>query len=199
MRRLWLGRQSTPLSASSACLDLFLRGCFGYLITQSSVNSIQSACRQFRSETQDWPSFAMFHFKSTVKFVDFFSRADYEKRLRIRNARVKSFPLPIYHSEEAADYSTLFFDQVLSVFTGLQFDLLTVEDCFHDPGVNDGWGDGAAHFEFNNVLQSDGWKEVKATGKRPVTIIICALANQTIASLYFPYCGVPDIPTGRGA
>lgn len=38
--------------------------------------------------------------------------------------------------------------------------LINEKDPFHDPGVNDGWGDRGACAAFEGLLKSNGWKEV---------------------------------------
>ena len=124
------------------------------------VNSIQSVCRQFKVETENWLDFVTFHFRSTVNSIDFFSRIDHGKRCEICNARVKAFPLPLKALGCKTGYTTYRFNQALNMFPGLKLSVLTVEDCYHDPGVNDGFGDGGTACELTAILSTDGWKEV---------------------------------------
>ena len=46
------------------------------------------------------------------------------------------------------------------MFPGLQLDRLTVEDCYHDEGINDGWGDTGTYFDVQSLIESDSWKEL---------------------------------------
>jgi hypothetical protein len=48
----------------------------------------------------------------------------------------------------------------LPMFPGLQLDRLTVEDCFHDKGVNDPSADYGTRSELSSLISSNGWKEL---------------------------------------
>ena len=50
------------------------------------------------------------------------------------------------------------FSSVVLLVPALQLDRLTVEDGWHDPGTNDGWGNLGRYGEVEDLLQMKGWK-----------------------------------------
>ncbi|KAH8915924.1 hypothetical protein BT69DRAFT_1288211 [Atractiella rhizophila] len=134
----------------------------GFDIPRSTYNtSILLACRMFHTEASPLllPNITL-HFRNTETLVDSFTKFTPEQIRALRFLRVKAFPFPIYATPNANYYKTHNLSAVLTLFPGLQLDQLIVEDCFHDPGVNDGWGDGGTFVELRSLLRLDGWREL---------------------------------------
>ncbi|KAH8915923.1 hypothetical protein BT69DRAFT_1356139 [Atractiella rhizophila] len=132
-------------------------------VRQSTYNfSSPLTCRRFHAETSPplLPNTHL-HFKSTERMVDCLSKFTSDQIRAIRSLRVKAFPFPLYASPDAFGYKTNDLSDVLSLFPGLQLNQLIVEDCFHDPDVNDGWGDGGTFMELRSLLRFDGWRELQ--------------------------------------
>jgi hypothetical protein len=79
---------------------------------------------------------------------------------RIRHIHVKAFPFPLYATGRVDYYTTYYFSNALSLFPGLHLDCLIVEDCFHGPGLLDGWRDIVTYFDIEALLTCDGWREL---------------------------------------
>ncbi|KAL9121355.1 MAG: hypothetical protein Q9187_002081, partial [Circinaria calcarea] len=78
----------------------------------------------------------------------------------IRYLRVNAFTFPITAPADVRRYTTHPFSVTLSLFPGLQLDLLVVEDCYHDENVNSAWVDIGTCNEISSLVDSDGWKEL---------------------------------------
>ncbi|KAF4629339.1 hypothetical protein G7Y89_g8812 [Cudoniella acicularis] len=102
----------------------------------------------------------LLHFSSTCKFLDCMTDLPADDISQLRYIRTKSFPFPLYADEDAFSYTTYFFGALLPLFPGLQLDLLTVEDCFHDKDVNDGFGDVGTYLDIQELITTKGWKEL---------------------------------------
>lgn len=79
----------------------------------------------------------------------------------IRYLRVKAFPFPVTAPADVPYYTTYPFSDTLSLFPGLQLDLLVVEDCYHyENDVHDAWCDMGTYGDISGLVDSDGWKEL---------------------------------------
>ena len=129
--------------------------------TGSNHTSILTTCRQIHNEAiLLLPPNVSFHFISTEAMLDCLTTLTPELIRRIRHIRVKAFPFPLYASEDASYYTTHDFAAILPIFPGLRLDCLVVEDCYHDEGINDGWGDEGTYFTIQSLIESDGWNEL---------------------------------------
>lgn len=79
---------------------------------------------------------------------------------KLRHIHIKAFPFLLYASRAISYYRTYHFSYALALLPGLKLDCLVVEDCFHDLGANDGWGDIGTYRDIECLLESDGWKEL---------------------------------------
>jgi hypothetical protein len=133
----------------------------GFGSTSSTHTSILRTCRQLHSEAKPLmaPNISL-NFKNTEAMVDCLTTLSAVDIQNIRNIRLKGFPVPLYAKKGAGYYMTYAMSFTLPMFPGLKLDCLTVEDCFHDEGVNGGWGDCGTYFDIESLLKSDGWKEL---------------------------------------
>ena len=132
----------------------------GFESTSSEHTSILRACRQIHNEAKEYilPNITL-HFFSTARMLDCLTAMSPEDISQIRYIRVKGFPFPVYVNEFY--FTTYDFASVLPLFPGLQLDLFTVEDCYHDPG--DGWANDGTYGDINVLLKTSGWKELHYT------------------------------------
>jgi hypothetical protein len=103
------------------------------------------------------------HFKHTEAMVDCLTSLSASEIQNIRHIRLKAFPVPLFPKGEPGYPTTFSMPDMLPIFQGLKLDSLMVEDCYHDEGVNDGWGDMGTYYTIERLLESDGWKELHFT------------------------------------
>ncbi|CAM6123061.1 unnamed protein product [Calypogeia fissa] len=113
------------------------------------------------------------HFESTEAMLDHLTTLPASEIAQIRHIHVKSFPFPLYTHEKRISSTTYDMSETLALFPGLALDLLTVEDPYHDPDVNDGWGDMGTYFDIETLIKSKGWKELHYTS--PTTEFMSSL------------------------
>ncbi|KAH8662914.1 hypothetical protein BGZ60DRAFT_412264 [Tricladium varicosporioides] len=133
----------------------------GFETTSSTNTSLLRTCRHFYKIARPiMLSNITLYFSSTCKFLDCLTTLTSGDIAQLRYIRTKSFPFPLYRDEAYFSYTTHNFSSVLPLFPGLQLDLLTVEDCYHDENVNDGWGDVGTYMDAMSLILSKGWKEL---------------------------------------
>ncbi|KAH6678141.1 hypothetical protein B0J14DRAFT_582033 [Halenospora varia] len=133
----------------------------GFGTTSSTSTSLLRTCRHFYKIARPiMLSNITLHFSSTCKFLDCLTNLTPDDITQLRYIRTKSFPFPLYRDEDFFPYTTHDFSSVLPLFPGLQLDLLTVEDCYHDERVNDGLGDVRTYIDATFLIHSKGWKEL---------------------------------------
>lgn len=102
-----------------------------------------------------------FRFNSTEHLVDLLFSVDQDALQRLRHVSVRGHPFPLYLGPEAPFYTTFQFTTVLQLFPGLQSDTLEVRNTYHEPGTfRDEWGDEAAFHMVQDLIESDGFKEL---------------------------------------
>lgn len=124
---------------------------------------LSTSSRQLREESL--PSYwqnTRFSFQGTKHLVDFLFSIDHGTLSNLRHISVCGFPFPLYpNTEDASGYLTYFFDYVLLLFPGLQLAEFEVKDPYHGAGVDeDGWGHNATYATIENLIQSQGFKEL---------------------------------------
>ena len=124
---------------------------------------LATSCRQLREESLllYWQN-ARFNFRGTKHLVDFLFSIDHATLSNLRHISVCGFPFPLYpNTEDASGYITYSFSYVLSLFPGLQLARLEVKDPYHGNGVDeDGWGNNATYSIVENLIHSQGFKEL---------------------------------------
>lgn len=129
--------------------------------SSSNRTALFLTCRQIHTEAWRFlPLNAQFHFRGTETMLDSLLSVDMSVITRIRHIHVKAFPFPLYATGRVDYYTTYYFSNALSLFPGLHLDCLVVEDCFHGPGLLDGWRDIVTYFDIEALLNCDGWKEL---------------------------------------
>lgn len=154
--------EMAPESASVECSDKSTSDDVdtkppNHVFTQNT--SILRTCRQLYNEAGPLltPNILL-HFASTATMLDTMTTLPPSTIESLRYMRLKSYPFPLRCDDHY--YTTFNMSSTLPMFPGLQLDVLTVEDCFHDPGVNDGWGDCGTYYDIGSLLREDGWKEL---------------------------------------
>jgi hypothetical protein len=122
--------------------------------------SILRTCRQLYKDAAPLlaPNIHL-HFATTAIMLDTLTTLPSSIIEKLRHMRVKAYPFPLRC--DPGYYTTFNMSSTLPMFPGLQLDVLTVEDVYHDPGVNDGWGDCGTYWEVETLLEQDGWKELR--------------------------------------
>lgn len=127
------------------------RNILGILLTSRKI---------FQEAHPAWLQHTTFYFPNTSCFIFFLARLPPQILPRIRHITVKAFPVPLDYPPGSAVTIVHNITSLLPLFPGLQLDLLTVLDCFHDPDVNDGWGDSGTYSLADDLVESDGWREL---------------------------------------
>ncbi|KAL1968329.1 hypothetical protein VTN77DRAFT_1858 [Rasamsonia byssochlamydoides] len=127
--------------------------------TPSTHTSILSTCRLINNEAA--PLLAkniVLHFGSTAAMLDVLTTLPLPLISQLRRLRVKAFPVPL--RLRGVLCPTFYLHEVLPILSNLRLDLLVVEDCYHDPGVNHDIADVATCFEIHGLINTNGWKEL---------------------------------------
>lgn len=134
----------------------------GFGRTHNSYRAaLLQTCKQIYAEAwQFLPTCISLHFRGTEAMLDTLLSVDEAVITRIRHIRVRSFPFPLYASGGRDFYSTYYFSKALSLLPGLQLDQLIVEDSFHGGCLVEGWRDVVTYFDIEELIASDGWKEL---------------------------------------
>ena len=130
-----------------------------------SIWALSATSHEARDEVKRWMSCTAFHFRNPEKLLDFFMRIPSSLRTFVRDIRIKAFPFPIYGSEDADFYMTCSLYHLLPLLPGLKLDRLTVYDAFHDRCSNNWVGDQGTYFCVEELIESNGWKEVGLSHK----------------------------------
>jgi len=136
----------------------------GFDSISTSHTSVLRTSRQLHDEAKPLmaPNISL-HFKHTEAMVDCLISLSASEIQNIRHIRLKAFPVPLFPKGKPGYYTTFSMHDMLPMFPGLKLDRLVVEDCYHDEGVNDGWGDIGTYYTIARLLVSDGWKELHFT------------------------------------
>lgn len=117
--------------------------------------SILRTCRQLSNEALPLLALnVLLHFASIVAMLDTLTTLP----RCLRQLRLKAYQFPLYTNDSF--FTTYDMASTLPMFPGFQLDVLTVEDCYHDPDINDGFGDYGTYFNMHSMLGSAGWKEL---------------------------------------
>ena len=133
----------------------------GFNTTSSNRTALLQTCKQIHHEA--WhhvPLNIRFEFRGTETMLDTLLSVDQAVVTRVRFIRVKAFPFPLYKTPNRDYYPTYYFSNALTLLPGLHLDQLVVEDSFHAFGLVDGWRDVVTYLDIENLLKSDGWKEL---------------------------------------
>ncbi|KAF1834328.1 alpha/beta-hydrolase [Decorospora gaudefroyi] len=119
------------------------------------------SCRQiFAEANRHLPLNCTLHFRGTENLLETLLSVDQSVVTRLRHARVRAFPFPLYPSGSSQYYPMYYAANALTLFPGLCLDTLVVEDCWHGFGMGDGWRDVTTYFDIETLLKSDAWKEL---------------------------------------
>jgi hypothetical protein len=141
--------------------SITIRHGLGYNKKTSNRTAILRTCHQIEDEAQPFlAENVQFQFRSTEVMLDTLMNLGSTIISKLRHIHVKAFPFPLYASGTMSYYTTYHFSNALALLSGLKLDRLVVEDCFHDLGTNDGWGDVGTYYDIESLLESDGWKEL---------------------------------------
>lgn len=125
---------------------------YGPDYSSTENTSILRTCRQIYREGQ--PLLApnvLLKFHSAERMVDCLTAISSETLQQLRTISVKAFPLPT--RTKGSSFTTYQLAAFLPLFQGLQLDVLEVLDCYHDPGVNDRFGDDATYFHVEHLCK----------------------------------------------
>ena len=131
-------------------------------LIMESLRSLSETYRSLREEMLDCVSHASFRFGNPVNFIDFMVNTPQCVHSHLRDVRVKAFPVSMQLPSERFGSHTYTIPDVIPLARGLKLDRLTVEDAFHDPAINDGFGDAASYHDVDQLLSSNGWKEANS-------------------------------------
>jgi hypothetical protein len=136
----------------------------GFNSISTSHTSMLRTSRQLHDEAKPLmaPNISL-HFKHTEAMIDCLTSLSASEIQNIRHIRLKAFAVPLLPKGEPGYYTTFSMPAMLPMFPGLKLDRLVVEDCYHDEGVNDGWGDIGTYYTIERLLEIDGWKELYFT------------------------------------
>ena len=119
------------------------------------------SCRQIFAEAhRHLPLNCTLHFRGTENLLETLLSVDQSVLTRLRHARVRAYPFPLYSSGSSQYYPTYYAANALTLLPGLCLDTLVVEDCWHGFGMGDGWRDVTTYFDIETLLNSDAWKEL---------------------------------------
>ena len=124
---------------------------------------LTTSSRQLREESLllYWQN-VRFNFQGTKHLVDFLSSIDHRTVSNLRHISVCGYPFPLYpHTDDESGYLTYSFNYVLPLFPGLQLASFELKDPYHGDGVDeDGWGHNATYAIVEDLIQSQGFKEL---------------------------------------